>query len=61
MKLSYENKEREASILANTKAAVFDGKIGGGNLLIHGDNLNVLQALRASFSEKVDLIYIDPP
>lgn len=61
MKLSYENKEREASILANTEAAVFDGKIGGGNLLIHGDNLNVLQALRASFSEKVDLIYIDPP
>ncbi|NLK13873.1 MAG: site-specific DNA-methyltransferase, partial [Spirochaetales bacterium] len=61
MKLSYENKESEASILANTKAAVFDGKIGGGNLLIHGDNLNVLQALRASFSGKIDLIYIDPP
>lgn len=31
------------------------------NLLIHGDNLFALHKLRATFEEKVKLIYIDPP
>src|SRR5690625_4198875 len=31
------------------------------NLYIEGDNLNVLKILRDSYSNKVDLIYIDPP
>lgn len=32
-----------------------------GNLLIAGDNLGVMAALRAEFEGKVDLIYLDPP
>jgi adenine-specific DNA-methyltransferase len=31
------------------------------NLYIEGDNLSVLKILRDSYSNKVDLIYIDPP
>jgi adenine-specific DNA-methyltransferase len=32
-----------------------------GNLLIEGDNLEVLKLLQKSYSRKVSLIYIDPP
>jgi site-specific DNA-methyltransferase (adenine-specific)/adenine-specific DNA-methyltransferase len=31
------------------------------NKLIRGDNLRAMKALEADFSEKIDLIYIDPP
>lgn len=34
---------------------------GGGDLLITGDNLEVLKLLRPRYAGKVDLIYIDPP
>ncbi len=63
MNLTYENKQSEETILTTTASAIFDEKVTEGNLLIHGNNLNVLQTLRSneSFREKVDLIYIDPP
>ena len=32
-----------------------------GNLIIHGDNIDALTALRSSFSEFVKCVYIDPP
>ena len=34
---------------------------GTGNLLIEGDNLEVLKLLQKSYARKVRLIYIDPP
>jgi site-specific DNA-methyltransferase (adenine-specific)/adenine-specific DNA-methyltransferase len=34
---------------------------GPPNLLIHGDNLPVLDALAPDYSDKIDLIYLDPP
>jgi adenine-specific DNA-methyltransferase len=32
-----------------------------GNLIIHGDNLEALEALLPRYAGKVDVIYIDPP
>lgn len=32
-----------------------------GNLIIEGENLEVLKLLQASYSERIKLIYIDPP
>ena len=31
------------------------------NLLIQGDNLEVLKHLKGAYSEKIKIIYIDPP
>ncbi len=33
----------------------------GGNMIIHGDNLEALKALLPQYEGKVDCIYIDPP
>lgn len=33
----------------------------GGNLVIEGDNLQVMVSLRTQYAESVDVIYIDPP
>ncbi len=33
----------------------------GGNMIIHGDNLEALKALLPKYENKVDCIYIDPP
>ena len=33
----------------------------GDNLVIEGDNLQVMVSLRAQYSESVDVVYIDPP
>ncbi len=35
--------------------------VDGGNWIIEGDNLPVLQALRPTYQNRVRLIYIDPP
>ncbi len=50
------------------QAALADGSAGeveslsdSDNLLIHGENLQVLATLRARYAGKVSLIYIDPP
>ena len=45
--------------LLNTTAVV--GATEGANRLILGDKTDVLPALLGGFSEKVDLIYLDPP
>lgn len=74
--LTYESKEREEDILADTMAVPLqpvktfgNGNGGWTNKLIFGDNLQVLKALM-DYSEvydkntgrgKVRLIYIDPP
>ena len=34
---------------------------GEDNLLVHGDNLGVLQALRLRFAGKIRCVYLDPP
>lgn len=31
------------------------------NLIIKGENLNVLEKIKSEFSNKIKLIYIDPP
>jgi len=33
----------------------------GGNLVIEGDNLQVMVSLRSQYSESFDVVYIDPP
>nr|QNO51361.1 hypothetical protein FBLENPID_00013 [Methanosarcinales archaeon ANME-1 ERB6] len=74
--LTYEGKEREEDILADTMAVPLqpvktfgDGNGGWTNKLIFGDNLQVLKALmddpevydKNTGRGKVRLIYIDPP
>lgn len=38
-----------------------DAHTGGGNMIIHGDNLEALKALLPKYEGKVKCIYIDPP
>lgn len=74
--LTYEGKEREEDILADTMAVPLqpvktfgNGNGGWTNKLIFGDNLQVLKALMDDLEVydkntgrgKVRLIYIDPP
>jgi len=74
--LTYESKEREEDILADTMAVPLqpvktfgDGNGGWTNKLIFGDNLQILKALmddpevydKNMGKGKVRLIYIDPP
>jgi adenine-specific DNA-methyltransferase len=62
MFISYDNKKTVQDILLNTQKATLKTVSGvGANKLIYGDNLSVLNSLRDEYSEKVDLIYIDPP
>ncbi len=50
-----ENKEMSYRIKDGLKNGLFD------NLLIHGDNLLALRALEKDYTNKIKLIYIDPP
>lgn len=68
--LQYPEKQSENSIINNTKPATLKliqayGKSSESwnNLLIQGDNLNILSKLASDpkFKGKVRLIYIDPP
>ncbi|MDR1912663.1 MAG: site-specific DNA-methyltransferase [Helicobacteraceae bacterium] len=63
MELYYSGKKSKTEILENTPECEFNRNINAKNLLIEGDNLYVLQALRKTyqFENKIDLIYIDPP
>lgn len=63
MQLNYVNKKNEEIILKSTKSAIFSSDFTfNDNLLIKGDNLNVLNALiKNGYKGKIDLIYIDPP
>ena len=38
-----------------------EGQDDGGNMIIHGDNLDALKALLPMYEGKVKCIYIDPP
>lgn len=37
------------------------GNQHAGNLIIEGDNLQVMVSLRSQFTDAVDVVYIDPP
>ncbi|MCL1929397.1 MAG: site-specific DNA-methyltransferase [Treponema sp.] len=61
MVLTYFEKKTSKEILDNTPSCNLYGEISANNLLIEGDNLNILQKLRDSYTNKIDLMYIDPP
>lgn len=56
----YEEKVIEPRILIEDKSKSY-GNPNSKNMLIHGDNLIALQALKQDFTGKVKCIYIDPP
>jgi len=63
MHIIYDNKKSEDEILKETLPANLLSNHGKGarNILIHGDNINVLKTLLITHKGKIDLIYIDPP
>jgi len=61
MELHYSGKKSVKEILNNTPVCNLYGEISAENLLIKGDNILVLQKLREKYTNKIDLIYIDPP
>lgn len=63
MELIYSNKKSKQEILNRNPNILLPKKIDSGHTLILGDNFQVLSYLlhNCSFSNKVDLIYIDPP
>jgi len=61
MELCYFGKKSIKEILDKTPVCNLYGEITAKNLLIKGDNIFVLQKLRENYSNKIDLIYIDPP
>ena len=56
----YDGKVIEPRILVEDREKSY-GDPHSENMLIHGDNLIVLQALQQEFAEKIKCIYIDPP
>jgi adenine-specific DNA-methyltransferase len=61
MKLCYSGKKSVREILNNTPVCNLNRKISARNLLIKGDNILAMQKLREYYSNKIYLIYIDPP
>ena len=67
MELIYKGKKSSQEILDRTKPAILTSKNtsykDSTNMLIQGDNLNVMRALVDSYGlmGKIDLVYIDPP
>jgi len=63
MELQYSGKKCASDIISHTPKAILNGKYHGGNLLVKGNNIHVLQTLIQEYSlkGKIDLIYIDPP
>jgi adenine-specific DNA-methyltransferase len=62
MELYYPGKKSEREILELTPVSNLNHNITDSNMLIKGENLNILQSLRkAGMTGKIDLIYIDPP
>lgn len=37
------------------------GNLEAGNLIIEGDNLQVMVSLQSQFADAIDVVYIDPP
>lgn len=63
MELTYSGKKPKEQILQYLPKALLDIKDTNKNLLIAGDNLDVLSILmhKYNYEGKIDLIYIDPP
>ncbi|MDR2601976.1 MAG: site-specific DNA-methyltransferase [Spirochaetaceae bacterium] len=61
MELYYPGKKTVREILENTQSCELYGEISTNNILIKGENIAVLQRLRENYTNKIDLIYIDPP
>jgi len=61
MELYYSGKKSVKEIINNTPICNLYGEISAENLLIKGNNILVLQKLRENYTNKIDLIYIDPP
>lgn len=63
MLIVYDNKKDEKDILEKTPRVELNAIFGKGakNKLIRADNLPALKTLLDNYSDKVDLIYIDPP
>jgi adenine-specific DNA-methyltransferase len=67
MELVYKGKKSETEILQHTKSAqivpIKTQHKYGQNMLIQGNNLNVMQTLlqQQHLRNKIDLVYIDPP
>jgi len=61
MELYYSGKKSVKEILNNTPICNLYEEIPAENLLIKGNNILVLQKLREKYTNKIDLIYIDPP
>lgn len=63
MELTYNGKKSKEEILQRVPTISLDINDINKNLLIQGDNLDVLSFLlhQYNFASKVDLIYIDPP
>ena len=55
-----KNVKIEPRILIEDKEKSY-GDINEENMLIHGDNLLALKALKNKFTNKIKCIYIDPP
>jgi adenine-specific DNA-methyltransferase len=58
--LNWQTKER-SRLLACEDERVKSIKNSDGNILINGDNLNVLKSLTHNYTAQIDIIYIDPP
>lgn len=63
MKLNYKNKKKKEKIVTSIKPVKFNSSFSeDDNLLIKGENLNILKSLiDLGYKNKIDLIYIDPP
>jgi adenine-specific DNA-methyltransferase len=61
MELYYPGKKTVREVLDNTPGCELHGEISANNVLIKGENIAVLQRLRKNYTNKIDLIYIDPP
>jgi len=61
MVLTYYGKKPATEILDNTPSCSLYGEASANKLLIKGENLHILQKLRDVYTNKIDLIYIDPP
>jgi adenine-specific DNA-methyltransferase len=61
MELCYPGKKTIQEILDVIPCCNFNRDISAKNMLIKGENLQVMQKLRENYTGKIDLIYIDPP
>lgn len=71
IELRYPHRKKTSEILAKTESATLEaleafgtsGESDWSNMLVHGDNLHVLQTLRSNpaVAGNVTLVYIDPP